>query len=333
LSTNCTRDGDHADRHFATFLEEIRPQSLESLEIFGYSDIGAESFLALNGHHESLTELKLNSIKLESMPHISKLKECTNITTLLLTESPALLTDLENMYNDVFLETVSWLTGCKDLRNVTITGSFSGPTLLKPVLLDNQIHLTHLKLAGYAMRPNLVFHEALAHQTSLQSLSLKGEAEDYGTGTGNTALATSISQLADLKELDLKDISDYFTDMHICKLARNLPKLEIWWTSGCGITDAIWHDVASLKTLRRLELSAQTNFTSEGILGFINELGSGNQGFLLAITMADMDSDLSEEEQSLIQERITDKVQGRFDFTLMRGKTESSTLAIYSVGC
>ena len=250
---------------------------------------------------------------------LSKLKACTNITTLLLTESPGLITDLENLHNDVFLEMISWLTGCKNLRNITFTDFISGPTLLKHVCLENQINLTHLKLKGYSMQSNREFHQALAHQTSLQSLSLKGEAEGYATEDGNDVLVESISQLVNLVDLDLKEISDYFKNEHIRKMARHLPKLEVWWTSGYGITDAIWDDVALLKSLRRLELSAQTSFTADGILGFINKLGLENKGFVLAIMMAEMDSDLSEEEQSLIREAMAEKVGGRFDFTLMRG--------------
>jgi len=275
----------------------------------------------LNGHARSLTELKLNSIKPEAMPMLSKLNDCTNITTLLLTESLNAVTDLENLHNDIFLEMVSWLTNCKNLRNITFTSFLSAPALLKPVLVDNNIYLTHLKLEGYAMRGNQEFHKALAHQTSLQSLSLKGEAEDFGLGGGFIILVDSISQLVNLVDLDLKEISDYFRNEHICQLARHLPKLEVWWTSGYGITDVVWDDIASLKSLRRLELSAQTSFTAEGILDFVQKLGPGNKGFLLAVTMADMDSDLSEEEQSLIRETMTEKVEGRFDFTLMRGMT------------
>ena len=250
---------------------------------------------------------------------LSKLKECTNITTILMTESPGLMTDLENLHNDVFLEMISWLTSCKNLRNITFTDFVSGPALLKHVCLENQINLTHLKLKGYSMQSNREFHQALAHQTSLQSLSLKGEVEGYATEDGNDVLVESISQLVNLVDLDLKEISDYFKNEHIRKLARHLPKLEVCWTSGYGITDAIWDDVASLKSLRRLELSAQTSFTADGILGFIDKLGPGNRGFVLAIMMAEMDSDLSEQEQSLIRETMAEKVGGRFDFTLMRG--------------
>ncbi len=291
-------------------------------------DIGAESFLALNGHAESLTELKLNSIKDEAMPMLSKFKDCTNLTTLLLIERPNAITDLEKSHNDVYLEMVSWLTACKSLRNVTFTSFLSAPALLKSVLLESNIHLTHLKLEGYDMWGNQEFHQALAHQTSLQSLALKGEAEGFGSGNGNEALINSISRLVNLVELDLKDISDYFRDEHICALARYLPKLEVWWTGGYRITDDIWDDVAALKSLRRLELSAYTQFTAEGILDFVQKLGPGNKGFQLAIMMADPDCDLTEEEQSLIRETMTEKVEGRFEFTLMRGMIQLLHLQI-----
>ena len=257
------------------------------------------------------------------MPMLSKLKDCTNITTLLLAETSA-ITDLENLHNDVFVEMVSWLTSCKNLRNVTFTSLLSGPALITPILLAPDIRLTHLKLEGYTMKGNRDFHQALAHQTSLRSLSLKGEAEESFGGRAaedeTEILERSICQLVNVVELDLKEISDYFVDYNICQLAKSLPKLKVWWTSGLSLSDHIWSDVASLESLQRLELSASTNFTKEGILHFISRLGRGNQGFVLTIMMAEMDSDLSEDEQSEIRRKMTEQVDGRFDFTLMRGK-------------
>ncbi|KAL8948643.1 MAG: hypothetical protein Q9183_007670, partial [Haloplaca sp. 2 TL-2023] len=125
--------------------------------------------------------------------------------------------------------------------------------------------------------------------------------------------------LTNLTDLRLQDISDYFTDEIISRLARSLPKLEEWYTSGWGITDAIWIDVAGLQSLRRLELAVTSRCTSEGILDFILRLGPGTEGLVLAVMMADVDCDLTEEEQTMIREMMASKLDGRFDFQLMRG--------------
>lgn len=307
--------GNDADNQLAAFLNGLRPHSLQSFEIFSQSAIGAESFLALNSHRESLTELKLSSIPADAMPAISMLKGCTNLVTLLLAESIGV--DLEHRHNDIFLETVAWLKECESLRSISFSKFLSAPALMPSILLENSIKLTKLEFEGYAMRNSKDFHQALGNQTSLQSLWLKGESDE--TGDGIEILVESLSKLVNLTDLRLREISDPFANEHISTLARSLPKLEVWWTSGYGITDTIWDDIASLKSLRRLDLMALSSFTANGILGFVHDLGPGNKGFSLAIMMADMDSDLTQGEQTLIRDTLAERVEGRFEFTLMRG--------------
>lgn len=308
-----------ADQKFADFLNEINPQTLESLEIFSYASIGAESFLALSCHGDSLKELKLGSINASAMQSLNMLAGCTNLTTLLLTDATNRSVDLKNAHNDVFLEMVAWLTSCKKLRSVTFRNLRGSQDLLTPMLLENDIHLISLELKGYAMADAGDFHQALANQPSLQELQLQGDSDEVGDGVAT--LVESLSHLVNLTDLRLQDVSDYFTDEVIGRLARSLPKLEGWWTSGWGVTDAIWRDVANLKWLRRLDMAATSRFTAHGILDFILNLGPGNKGLVLAIMMADVDCDLTEGEQTMIRETIAANIDGRFEFQLQRGMT------------
>ncbi|KAL8737426.1 MAG: hypothetical protein Q9181_001705 [Wetmoreana brouardii] len=308
---------DDADQKFADFLNEINPQTLESLEIFSNAAIAAESFLALSCHRESLTQLKLNSLKTNAMLSLNMLAGCTNLTTLLLTDNSYSYTDLKNSQNDVFLEIIAWLRNCKKLRSVTFREFRGGQNFMTPILLENDIHLTHLELKGYVMADARDFHQALSNQLSLQELQLQGDSDEAGDGVAT--LVESLSQLVNLTDLRLQDISDYFTDEVISRLARSLPKLEGWWTSGWGVTDAIWPDVVTLKSLRRLDMAATSRFTSEGILDFILNLGPGNKGLVLAIMMGDVDCDLTEDEQNMIRETMAALVDGRFEFQLQRG--------------
>ncbi|KAI4162830.1 MAG: hypothetical protein LQ342_003547 [Letrouitia transgressa] len=310
-----------ADQKFADFLNEIRPQSLESLEIFSYSGIGAESFLALSCHRDSLRELKLDSISADAMRSLNMLQGCTNLTTLSLTDGSQISVDLKKSHNDVFLEVVAWLRKCQRLQSVTLRKIRAGPDLVTPILLEDGIKLTNLELGGYAMADSREFHQALANQVTLQELLLTGEC-DNETGDGTAILVESLSQLTNLTDLRLRDISDYFNDEVIQRLARSLPKLEVWWTSGWAITDAIWEEVAKLKSLRRLDFTALTRFTANGILDFILNLGPGNHNFVLAVMMADLDCDLSEAEQTMIRETMAERVSGRFEFQLYRGTVE-----------
>ncbi|KAL8896065.1 MAG: hypothetical protein Q9207_007889 [Kuettlingeria erythrocarpa] len=305
-----------ADPSFADFLNEITPQTLESLEIFSFMNIGPETLLSLGCHRESLTELKLGHVNALALQSLNLLAGCTNLSTLLLTDGTDRQVDLKNSHNDVFLETVAWLRNCKQLRSVTIRKIRGGQDLVTPILLENDIHLVNLEVRGYMMADARDFHQALANQPSLQELQLQGESDEVGDGVA--ILVESLSQLTNLTDLRLQDISDYFTDEVIGRLARSLPKLEGWWTSGWGVTDAIWNDIAKLKSLRRLDMAALSRFTANGILDFILNLGHGNEGLALAITNADVDCDLSEEEQSTIRESIAARVDGRFEFQLYR---------------
>ena len=254
------------------------------------------------------------------MSALSMPKGCTKLTSLFLAENGVATQDLEKRHHDIFLEIIAWLCECKGLKSISMDKMFNAPGLLTPVLLENKIKLTRLELEGYQMWDSRSFHQALSHQTSLQSLWLKGESNELGQdGPDVDILVESLSKLENLTDLRLRDISDAFLDKHLCQLAQSLPRLETWWTSGWGITDAIWADVASLHSLRRLELSAVTRFTPNGITNFILSLGQGNHGFVLSIMMGDPDWDMTDYEQFLIKECIAAELNGRFDFTLIRG--------------
>ena len=308
-----------ADATLAGFLDDVRPQSIESLEVFSGSTIASKSFHSLGCHSETLTELALKCLSADAMQSLNILKGCTNLTSLSLAESPGSITDLEHRHNDVFLEVVVWLQECTNLKSVQLSHFYSGPALLTPVLLEKTIHLRELELDGYSMTPAKTFHRALAHQTSLRSLCLKGEGDETGP-EGYNILVDSLCQLVNLTDLRLKEIADYFNDEHICKLARSLPKLEVLVTGGWNITDAVLRELPVLSSLKMLQFNAITKFTAQAIMEFVLSLGYGNMGFVLAILMADMESDLAPHEKQLITETLAQQVKGRFDFMLLRGK-------------
>lgn len=96
------------------------------------------------------------------------------------------------------------------------------------------------------------------------------------------------------------------------RLARRLSKLEVWWTSASSLTDDIWNEVASLRSLRRLRLDGLPNFTVDGILDFIEKLGPSNEGPVLTLKVDGARSDLSEMRGRMIERKIAEKVGGRF---------------------
>lgn len=295
----------------ASFLNELRPQSLESFEAWSSHYLGRESFQALSCHGESLTQLKLSLVFSDANYQVLQLRGCTNLVSLSLAGT-ARITD-----GDAFLEAVAWLKACKNLRVLAFIGSFSTPALMVPVLMENSITLTSLEYDGFVMRDIKEIHQALANQTSLQSLSLKERADEDGLYSLEEAddLVESISKLINLTDLRLTGSSDSFADRHVLQLASNLPKLEFWSMRGLDLTDAIWDQVASLKSLRKLDLGAMTSFTPHGILSFIEELGAGNKGLVFSI-LSRMNMNIEWwVEQDPIRDVIAEKVQGTLEFT------------------
>lgn len=251
---------------------------------------------------------------------LATLKGCTSLKVLHLEDLHRV--DLEGTRHDVFLEVIAWLRDCKELQEISLKGFMSAPAILTPLLLDDQIHLLKFAVESYVMRDSRDFHQALAHQGTLEGLWLGGNGDGVARDDIDV-LVQSISKLTRLRELSLRDVSDNFTDEHVRQLARNLPELEGLWTSGLELTDAIWKDMSSLRKLKRLDFVAVSSFSADGILQFISELGPGNRGLALAVMNAAVD--ISEEEQALIRETLATKLDGRWDFTLMRGMIELLT--------
>lgn len=307
-----------ADQLCAALLSEMRPQSLRSFEVLGMGSCGAETFLALNSHRDSLRKLELSELNAEAMPSLSILRECSSLHTLSLAEKAPPTEDLERRHNDTFLEVIAWLRECKHLRSLTIRNFISGPALLTPILMENDIRLIKLELDNYIMSESNDFHQALAHQPSLQDLRLSGDGVDPGD-PDNDLLVEALSKLENLTHLHLKEVSDGFSNHHIMRLARDLPRLKYFGTSGYGVNDDIWKDLASLKSLQILELNALSRFTANGIMDFVLSLGAGNRDMALSINMQENDSEISEEEQTTIREFIHEKLGGRFGLTLWKG--------------
>ena len=68
------------------------------------------------------------------------------------------------------------------------------------------------------------------------------------------------------------------------------------------------------------DINALSNFTVNGLLDYISRLGAGNWGLAVAVMMADPETPLTEESQTLVRKALAAKVEGRFDYTLARGR-------------
>lgn len=311
LISSCRKRSD-SNQGLVAFLNELRPQSLESFRTFRSQSLSPEIFPALSCHGESLIDLRLNVLPGGNFPHVSLLKGCTNLVSLLLVGNRDYGTDLKFSQNDTLLETVAWLKDCKKLRVLALDLQSRGASIA-PILLEKNIYLTSLRYQFSGMRGVDQLHEALANQTSLQKLSLMGYMGDSRRKLD--VLVEFLGKLVNLTFLHMEKLSDFFLDRHIVQLARSLPKLETWFTTGHVLTDAIWSEVATLRSLQRLQFVARTSFTADGILDFIEKLGPGNEGLVLSMTNTEMDKTHGFwDEHQLIQEMFARKVNGSFHF-------------------
>ena len=261
----------------------------------------------------------------DAIPRISLLKGCTKLVSLSLGDFEPASTDLEANHNDVFLETIAWLKECRQLRTLAFTNFPSATSLMASIFFESSIQLTSLKYDGEGFPDTERFLLALANQTSLRLLSLQASqgAEARVPGPASV-LVESLSKLVNLTDLRVGEMFDDLSNRHIVRLARSLPELEVWSTDGAMLNDGIWGAVASLRSLRRLEFRAQTVFTVDGILDFIDKLGPGNKGLFLDVKRSARE--FSWEEQKLIQERITEKVGGDFDYYYEIGNSSHDCL-------
>ncbi|KAH1493985.1 hypothetical protein KXV64_007202 [Aspergillus fumigatus] len=232
--------------------------------------------------------------------------------------------------NEDFYSTVSrvadWIGTCKALQHLELRRFVDDTYLLARILVAEDFKLLSLSLTGYTMVGSRHFHRALGSQDSLLRLSLRGEGSEIPED--NELLVQACCQLHNLHELELKDISDYFTPDHLMSLTPHLPHLEKLWIGGDLFNDDVWNAFLCLPKLRSLAIHALSEFTAQGILDFIAQLGPGNTGMSLMILNSI--TSLTEEAQSLIRDILKHNLDGTFDFGLAQEEFSDADTEVMS---
>ncbi|KAL2830734.1 hypothetical protein BJY01DRAFT_226938 [Aspergillus pseudoustus] len=290
----------------------LRPGSLEHFEILSFSHLGPRSITALGTQRDSLTELKLTSLEINAIRELPSLGAFPALQVLALSDSAP------TAWNEEFYEIVNkvaeWMRSCKQLKRLELRKFMDDTHLLTNVLAEHGIRLSTLSFAGYKLANSGSFFGALPLQQSLEYLYLRGEgSEDTGD---NEKLVQAVSDLTNLRELELKDVSDWFTVDHVMALTPFLPKLERLWISGEAFNDSVWDAFSCLPKLKSLVIYAMSNFTADGVIDFITRLGPENKGFSLSILNAIQGVNFPDETQGMIREILAENLQGSFDFGL-----------------
>lgn len=316
----CSDDTDHNP---ASFIKGLRPNSLFSLEVLSHCRIGPAFLSSLSHHSGSLKSLRLQSLNAEAIKNLNILQSCTALEILDL-EDRQHTVDLEATENDVFLEIIEWLSRCEKLRELVLNRIVCAPAILKQVCLRNNIRLQRLVVTDPALVSDTEFHRAISHQTELEILELRGGSDEvFRSRDDIDNLLASICQLIKLKELTIMESFEYFSSKEINRLAKSLPLLEKFHFSGYGIGDEILPYLSTLHNLRDVSIAAISSFTLDGLLAYISTLQETNRGLVLSVMSQNSDQDLAPLEQRLIREGMLTKVDGKFDFALLREVAES----------
>jgi len=216
---------------------------------------------------------------------------------------------------------VAWLRRCTQLREIVFDNIVNASAILAEVCLNNSTRLRKLEVSGHIVLGSQDFHRALSHQTSLESLILRGNGLDIFRDDIDI-MVSSICQLRKLKHLDLVGTSEYFTTSEIRRLALELLELEKLAFTGYGITDNVLPSLAGLHYLRELNISALTEFSTGGLLNYISTLQDTNQGLELFVLYQNETYDLTKKQQARIRAALAKKVNGKFEFELHREPNE-----------
>ena len=313
LEANCPKftdvafyrwNGPETDNQFATFLLDLKPDSLESLAISSSSDAGLQTLQALNKHSATIRKLELGQVDQSVFYHLPELSGFTAMKEFDLSCTTTLTSSaLDSLSGEAWADISNWFKSLRGIDTLKLHGLGTTANILEGLLHDSTIRLSALEISNYNSESASKFHDAIASQSmTLRKLRLvSGEGESCDTGV----LAHAISQLRHLEELHLQNVSEFFTNTHITSIAKALPRLKTFVFSGWEISDAIWPALAKLTSLVCLEIYAFSNFTWKAIIdSFIDCLGTGNKGLRFAIMMQNPEKDLNLVEQEKIRTRL-----------------------------
>ncbi|RDW90759.1 uncharacterized protein DSM5745_02534 [Aspergillus mulundensis] len=290
----------------------LPPNSLEYFEVLSFSHLGPRSIKALATQKDSLTELKLTSLTIDTIRELPSLTPLPQLEVLSLTDSAPAAWD--EQFDTTLGEVADWIGTCPKLKHLEVRRFMNDSRLLTKALMHDEIRLTGLSFAGFKLAEGFNFLYDLKGHTSLQYLYLRGEGSP--DPSHNNLLVESIATLNELRELELKDVSDCFTMEQAGELTMSLLNLERLWISGEAYNDSIWPAFSCLSKLKSLAVYALSNFTADGVVDFISQLGPGNQGFSLSILNATSAFSFPDEVQAMIREILAGSLDGSFDFGL-----------------
>ncbi|BCR88018.1 uncharacterized protein ACHE_40582S [Aspergillus chevalieri] len=300
----------HTEAESERFLNELRPHTLEHFEVISFNFLSSDSISGLSTHLSSLTELKLTSLGLNAIASLPSLTAPPALRALALTDSKVLVDN--DLVDSIITRLGQWIHSCKALKELHIRRFVFDPnTLLSQALANGGPRLTTLSLSDYVASEARDFHETLGSQKTLQNLYLSGEGME--PVEDNVHLVQAFAELNEIRVLELKGVSNGFTQDHVMALVALIPRVERLWIDGDYFDDSIWLAFSCLSKLRSLVIQALSEFSEQAIISFVTKLKSGSHGFNLSIMNSVTEANLSEDAQKSIRDIL---IGGLFEFGL-----------------
>ncbi|KAI5782729.1 hypothetical protein EDC01DRAFT_664723 [Geopyxis carbonaria] len=269
------------DTKFSDFLEDLKPASLESLEIMSCAHI-QDSVKSLNHHSSSLTSLTLHDLSaksVEALPEISGVLCLKNIylKTSMISNSYVYLWQTD-------LKLSLWLGSILNLQSLKLEGRGFSTTTIFHVLENSEIQLQTLVLMADTDRSlENEFLSVLSKNTSLTELvfdipidsSEQLRIEDF---------TATICCLTNLRKLHLIDCFDSLRKEDHYAISISLRKLEELSVGALHLEDSILKNYSALPNLRSLGLTSDYGgFSFDGVMEFIQNVDE-HRGMQLEIT-------------------------------------------------
>ncbi|KAK4174010.1 hypothetical protein QBC36DRAFT_334604 [Triangularia setosa] len=318
--------GTGVDEQLAGFLQNLKPQSLESFTIRSQNNIGKETFSALGRHSTSLQELRLFSLEPAALASIYKLQDCLAIKKLAIEGNHMAQTFewLKESLSD-FEKVVDWLAKCASLSELSLIRVPDATELLSMLSHAPSFKLTSLTLKLNELdelnEPGL--YAFIGEQQALRHLTVRLISDEPLDIDG--FLATPLMNLSKLEKLDT---NVPFSTWELGCCVPYLKNLEEMVLNGDMIHDEYLVHLLHLPKLKSLTILGPSCITGEGLLRFMdmlrghNDAREAHDGLRISILSQNWDDRLGEATERKVSDYIRRHYGGTFDITCLRDPDE-----------
>lgn len=321
--------GATVDQNMSEFFRSLRENSLENFRVLSANEIGLDALEGLMQHSRSLRSLELSSLGNTSLPFLHLLSSCQYLEELKIESSiPSPPSTWAADGEDPLPRVAIWLKESRSLKRLGISKLAGASKLLSDVLVSPDLRLRELDVE--LIDDDEAFYSALGHQTDLESLVFRSNAEvPDPNGARHDRLLDSICSCKKLKDLDIMQKAIGIDQVQLTTgdlflIRESLRSLEELNFDGENLTDAIFEHLSQMPSLRALYINGISIFTYDGIKSFIEALmvAGSHRDFRLDIVNQNGDTQISERHEAELVKLMASSLNGTFNLVYFRDPSE-----------